>query len=116
MERNRTCSRRRYCLLHQWYAFFFVYSIDYFFSNTTDIETQFANLKHVLNYDKHFHVGLISRKKFMYFNHNRLMNYSDYRIPRVEQIIIPENTLKMTLATCTASMSTCITSIDRFAL
>lgn len=44
----------------------FVYIVDCFFSNTTDIETQLANLNHVLNCDKRFHLGLISRQKFMY--------------------------------------------------
>lgn len=40
------------------------------------------------------------------------MNYSDLGIPRIEQIIIPEMKLKMSLETCTLSMSTCITNIE----
>lgn len=42
------------------------------------------------------------------------MIVSEYGIPRIEQIIIPEAKLKMNLETATLSMSTYITYINRY--
>ena len=85
-----------------------------YFSNTVDCQTQYSTLQRVIETDKTFHVKLISRQQFMFNSHHFYWFYRNLGIPRIEQIIIPEHTLTMSLATCTTSMSTYITSLQSY--
>lgn len=54
-----------YCINGIRYEYY--YSIDMYFSNTTDLTNQYENVKRCLECDKRFCVKLISRRKFMYY-------------------------------------------------